>query len=64
MSSSYPLLAETATTYFSSVANSVPLERLFSNTGQLISKLKNRLEGKFASKLIFLNSISEEMWPF
>lgn len=62
MSFSYPLLAEIATTYLSSVGTSVPSERLFSKAGQLITKFRNKLEGKFASKLIFINSISEEMW--
>lgn len=64
MSATYPLLTEIAQTYLTTVATSVPSERLFSKAGQTLTKARNRLEGKLVSKLVFLHSVDDSMWSF
>jgi len=58
----YPNLYEIARQKMSIVATSVPSERLFSKTGNIISKKRNRLTEKRLSKLVFMSSLSEEDW--
>jgi len=62
MKTMYPNLYEIARQKLSIVATSVPSERLFSKTGNIISKKRNRLTGKRLSKLVFMSSLSEEDW--
>ncbi|XP_022164851.1 zinc finger BED domain-containing protein 4-like [Myzus persicae] len=58
----YPLIHKLATKYLSGVSTSVPSERLFSCASNTISKTRNRLCGKSASKLIFLNNFADQFW--
>ncbi|KAL4122187.1 hypothetical protein QTP88_014561 [Uroleucon formosanum] len=58
----YPLIHKLATKYLSGVSTSVPSERLFSCASNTISKTRNRLCGKSASKLIFLNNLDNQFW--
>lgn len=58
----YPNLSEIVLEFLAVVATSVPSERLFSKAGQIITKTRNRLEGKLASQLLFLNSVPENLW--
>lgn len=58
----YPGLYALAEKYLRTVATSVPCERLFSKAGATATKTRNRLTGKMLSKLLFLNSLSEEYW--
>jgi len=58
----YPLIHKLATKYLSDVSTSVPSERLFSCASNTISKTRNRLCGKSASKLIFLNNLADQFW--
>ncbi|XP_050527498.1 zinc finger BED domain-containing protein 4-like isoform X2 [Daktulosphaira vitifoliae] len=62
MKSLYPNLYYIARQKLSIVGTSVPSERLFSKTGQTISKARNRLTGKHLSKLVFMSSLSEADW--
>lgn len=58
----YPNLYKIARQKLGILATSVPAERLFSKTGATLSKTRNRLIGKRMSKLVFMNSLSEEDW--
>lgn len=58
----YPSIYKLATKYLSGVCTSVPSERLFSCASNTISKTRNRLSGKLASKLIFLNKLDDQFW--
>lgn len=58
----YPSIHKLATKYLSGVCTSVPSERLFSCASNTISKTRNRLSGKLASKLIFLNKLDDQFW--
>lgn len=44
------------TTILSVPATSVPCERIFSKTGQIISERRNRLSHNKVEKIIFLNA--------
>ena len=59
----YPFIYNLALKYLSGVCTSVPSERLFSCASNTISKTRNRLCGKSASKLIFLNNLDDQFWP-
>ena len=56
----YPLIFKLATKYVSGVSTSLPSERLFSCASNTLSKTRNRLCGKSASKLIFLNNLADQ----
>lgn len=58
----YPLIFKLATKYLSGVSTSVPSERLFSCASNTLTKTRNRLSGKSASKLIFLNNLADQFW--
>ncbi|XP_050528109.1 zinc finger BED domain-containing protein 4-like [Daktulosphaira vitifoliae] len=58
----YPNLYYIACQKLSIVGTSVSSKRLFSKTGQTISKARNRLTGKHLSKLVFMSSLSEADW--
>lgn len=58
----YPLIYKLAMKYLPGVCTSVPSERLFSCASNTISKTRNRLCGKLASKLIFSNNLAEQFW--
>ncbi|XP_050506100.1 zinc finger BED domain-containing protein 4-like [Diabrotica virgifera virgifera] len=62
MKGTYPKLSGVVAEFVPLVGTSVPSERLFSKAGQIITKTRNRLEGKLASNLLFLNSLPEKMW--
>ncbi|XP_047518057.1 E3 SUMO-protein ligase ZBED1-like [Pieris napi] len=51
----YPRLYEIVKKRLCICATSVPSERVFSKSGQIISERRNRLSGKKASMLLFLN---------
>lgn len=58
----YPLIYKLATKYLSGVSTSVLSERFFYCASNTISKTRNRLCGKSASKLIFLNNLPDQFW--
>ena len=51
----YPAIANVAKVYLSTVATSVPSERIFSKAGELISAKHNRVKPKNVNTLLFLN---------
>ena len=54
----YPLICKLVRKYFAFVVTSVPLERLFSASGNVIVSKRNRLTPENADKLIFLHENS------
>lgn len=52
----YPHLSLLARKYLAVMATSVPSERIFSKTGQIVSERRNRLKPKNVEYLIFLNA--------
>lgn len=52
----YPRLCEVMKRRLCIVATSVPSERIFSKTGQIISERRNRLSSSKVSQLVFLNA--------
>ncbi|XP_015367678.1 PREDICTED: zinc finger BED domain-containing protein 4-like [Diuraphis noxia] len=58
----FPNLFKLAQKYFSSVASSVPSERLFSKAGNILTEKRNRISEKRLSKLCLLQTIADEYW--
>jgi hypothetical protein len=59
---SYPHLHSVATEYLQLVATSVPAERLFSKTGDILNEKRSRLKPDTLNKMTFLNSLDLEEW--
>ena len=55
----YPLMCKLVEKYFAFVATSVPSERLFSTSGNVIASKRSRLSPENADKLIFLHENSK-----
>lgn len=55
-------LSKLALKYLSIIATSVPSERLFSATGQIITVKRNRLDPKHVQNLLFLYSLDDKYW--
>lgn len=51
----FPMLQSVAHVYLSTVATSVPSERLFSKAGELVSAKRNRIKAKNVDMMLFLN---------
>lgn len=51
----FPLLSKLGRKYLAIVASSVPAERIFLKTGELISQRRSRMKGKIANRILFLN---------
>ena len=62
MKAVFPNIYPVAMKYISILATSVPSERLFSQSGQIVTKQRNRLSGKHVNQLLFLSSVDEELW--
>jgi len=60
--SMHPNLFEIEREKLSIIAISVPSERLFSKTGQILNIKRNRLTGKRINYLVFMSSLREEDW--
>ncbi|XP_055550267.1 zinc finger BED domain-containing protein 4-like [Wyeomyia smithii] len=58
----FPELYQQARMYLVNMATSVPCERLFSKTGSIMTKKRNRLSAKYLQKLVFLGSLNENEW--
>lgn len=52
----YPILAKLARKYLCMVASSVPCERVFSKTGDIVNEKRTRLKPSKVMQLIFLNA--------
>lgn len=57
-------LSKLALKYLNMTATSVPSERVFSKTGQIITKKRNRLKPKNVQNILFLNSLSNSYWQW
>lgn len=55
-------LKKIALKQLTTVATSVPSERLFSKAGAIMTEYRNRLQGERLSKLLFLNSLHLNDW--
>lgn len=62
MASMYPNLHKIARQKIGIIATSVPSECLFSIACATLSKIRNRLQGKRISKLVFMNLLEAEDW--
>ena len=51
----FPMLQSVACVYLSTVATSVPSERLFSKAGELVSAKRNQIKAKNVDMMLFLN---------
>ncbi|XP_030760542.1 zinc finger BED domain-containing protein 1-like [Sitophilus oryzae] len=51
----YPYLSELVTVKFGTVATSVPCERMFSKSGQIISDRRNRISSNKVKQIMFVN---------
>lgn len=60
----YPNIYKQAFKYLTTVATSVPSERLFSEVGLILNQQRNRLKGDILSKLIFLKDVDKKFWEF
>ncbi|CAH1099198.1 unnamed protein product [Psylliodes chrysocephalus] len=60
----YPMLSCIAFKDLSIVATSIPAERMFSKAAVIMEPHRNRLLGSRLSKLVYLNSLSDEDWHF
>ncbi|XP_053952389.1 E3 SUMO-protein ligase ZBED1-like [Anastrepha ludens] len=58
----FPKLTDLALKHLSVMATSAPAERLFSKAGNIVRKTRNRILGKRLPKLLFLNSLTEDLW--
>ncbi|KYN20124.1 Zinc finger BED domain-containing protein 1 [Trachymyrmex cornetzi] len=58
----FPLLYELAIKYISILGTSVPLERIFSQAGNIKTDERNRLTGEHLNMLLFLSSLAFEDW--
>ncbi|XP_045540850.1 E3 SUMO-protein ligase ZBED1 [Papilio machaon] len=58
----FPRLTALALKHLSVMATSAPAERLFSKAGNIVRKTRNRILGKRLPKLLFLNSLTEDLW--
>lgn len=58
----YPILSKVAKMYLPVVATSVPCERLFSRTGNIVTEDRNRLSPEHLHQLLFLNSLTAKEW--
>lgn len=56
----YPEVSQIAKKYLTVVVTSVPGERLFTEAGQVITKIRNRLSLGLTNYLIFLNLYFKE----
>nr|CAI5833763.1 unnamed protein product [Callosobruchus analis]CAI5841063.1 unnamed protein product [Callosobruchus analis] len=55
-------LATLVKRYLSIVGSSVPSERIFSQAGSILTQIRNRLNGKHLSQLLFLQSLDSSYW--
>lgn len=59
----YPHVNEVAREYLGGIlATSVPCERLFSKTGLIITRRRNRLTSEHLNQQLFLQNLSESDW--
>lgn len=58
----YPTLAKIARRFLGVVATSVPSERLFSKSGNMVTEKRNRLSGEKLEKMLFLQSVNKTYW--
>ncbi|XP_043469890.1 zinc finger BED domain-containing protein 4-like [Leptopilina heterotoma] len=56
----YPHVYKVALQFLPVLATSVPAERLFSHTGLIATKLRNRISGKHLDQLVFMRSLDEK----
>nr|CAI5861409.1 unnamed protein product [Callosobruchus analis] len=52
----YPQLADLAKKYLCIMATSVPSERIFSKSGQILSEKRSTIKPKRMEKILFLNA--------
>ena len=62
MATVYPDMTKVAMKYLNVLATSVPCERLFSKTGQIMNENRNCLSGSSLNKLLFMGKIENSFW--